>query len=51
MFMNLELQPEAATEEPLGSNPPPHKLRKMHGYKEDPYVFLSEDDEMWGPLR
>uniref|UniRef100_A0A8C5BRQ3 tRNA (cytosine(34)-C(5))-methyltransferase n=1 Tax=Gadus morhua TaxID=8049 RepID=A0A8C5BRQ3_GADMO len=31
--------------------PPPHKRKKMFGFKEDPFVFLSEDDPVLAPIQ
>lgn len=30
---------------------PQQKRRRLHGYKEDPYVFFSEDDLVWKQLK
>ncbi|KAK2166787.1 hypothetical protein LSH36_35g04062 [Paralvinella palmiformis] len=33
------------------SNSPPPKRQKRFGYKEDPFIFISEDDPIWPPIR
>ncbi|XP_059899027.1 RNA cytosine C(5)-methyltransferase NSUN2 isoform X1 [Gadus macrocephalus] len=42
-------QPAPAREAACG--PPPHKRKKMFGFKEDPFVFLSEDDPVLAPIQ
>lgn len=34
-------------------SPKPSKqvTRRLHGYKEDPYIFMDEKDPMWDPIR
>uniref|UniRef100_A0A673YV37 tRNA (cytosine(34)-C(5))-methyltransferase n=1 Tax=Salmo trutta TaxID=8032 RepID=A0A673YV37_SALTR len=34
----------------LCSRPPPNKKMKRHGFKEDPFVFLTEDDPVFPPI-
>lgn len=35
-----------------GSKPPPKKkLRRMIGYREDPFIFMKEDDDVWPTIR
>lgn len=34
----------------LISRPPPNKKMKRHGFKEDPFVFLTEDDPVFPPI-
>lgn len=33
------------------SKPPPHKRRKIHGYREDPYVFFNSDADIWKSIK
>ncbi|ODM91643.1 tRNA (cytosine(34)-C(5))-methyltransferase [Orchesella cincta] len=40
--------PPAAKRDPRG---PPKKIRRIGGFKEDPYVFMSEDNPIWPQLR
>ncbi|KAK3086920.1 hypothetical protein FSP39_025437 [Pinctada imbricata] len=50
---NLQAQSGKRKAEDEGTNPKPpkHIAKKMHGYKEDPYIFLEEDDNMWNPIK
>lgn len=34
-----------------GFRGPPRKKAKFFGYKEDPFVFLSAEDEIWESMR
>ncbi|CAB1320713.1 unnamed protein product [Coregonus sp. 'balchen'] len=45
-------EPEAddQTKEPNMCGPPPNKKMKRHGFKEDPFVFLTEDDPVFPPI-
>lgn len=42
---------ESTNTEKSGRNEPQQKRRRLHGYKEDPYVFLKEDDHVWSQLK
>ncbi|CAL8141625.1 unnamed protein product [Orchesella dallaii] len=48
----VELKPEEAPP-PVKRDPrgPPKKIRRIGGYKEDPYVFMSEDNPIWPHVR
>ncbi|XP_036808943.1 RNA cytosine-C(5)-methyltransferase NSUN2 isoform X1 [Oncorhynchus mykiss] len=45
-------EPEAGDQakEPNVCGPPPNKKMKRHGFKEDPFVFLTEDDPVFPPI-
>lgn len=45
--------PEAkeAQDEEKPPKSPPRKKRRMHGYKEDPFVFFTDDEEIWPVLQ
>lgn len=32
-------------------NRPRAKKKKLHGYKEDPFLFMEETDPAWKPIR
>lgn len=32
-------------------NPPPLKKQKLQGFKEDPFIFLTGEEELWPPIR
>lgn len=50
---NVNASQESETEEKPSSNGPPQskKRRLHHGYKEDPYIFLTADDIAWLQLK
>ncbi|XP_073972226.1 tRNA (cytosine(34)-C(5))-methyltransferase Nsun2 isoform X2 [Rhodnius prolixus] len=33
------------------AKPPPQKRRRIHGYREDPYVFFNSDEEIWKSIK
>lgn len=35
----------------FSSRPPPTKKMKLFGFKEDPFVFLSEEDPLFSPIQ
>ena len=41
---------DTASEEKLPWGPQ-RKKRKIHGYKEDPFVFFTEDEPLWPSIR
>ncbi|XP_062582510.1 RNA cytosine-C(5)-methyltransferase NSUN2-like [Saccostrea cucullata] len=41
----------AEEEEDLNPKPSKQVSRRLHGYKEDPYIFLEDNDPMWGPIK
>lgn len=47
----LEIDETPLAEDPSSSKPyvrePPKKMRRLQGYKEDPYLFMTEDHPIW----
>ena len=41
----------AENDKPQRSRSPPKKKRRILGYKEDPFVFFSEEEELWPQIR
>lgn len=41
----------AEEDEDLNPKPSKQVTRRLHGYKEDPYIFMDEKDPMWEPIR
>ncbi|KAJ7991702.1 hypothetical protein DPEC_G00286620 [Dallia pectoralis] len=48
---NFPKETEDLTPEPKVCGPPPNKKMKLHGFKEDPFVFLAEDDPVFPPIQ
>ncbi|XP_017337912.1 RNA cytosine C(5)-methyltransferase NSUN2 [Ictalurus punctatus] len=47
----LESTPEAESKKDGVCGPPPSKKMKLFGFKEDPFVFLTEDDPVFHPIQ
>ncbi|KAK3508300.1 hypothetical protein QTP70_019537 [Hemibagrus guttatus] len=47
----LENAPETETKKDGVCGPPPSKKMKLFGFKEDPFVFLTEDDPVFPPIQ
>ncbi|XP_026989677.1 RNA cytosine C(5)-methyltransferase NSUN2 [Tachysurus fulvidraco] len=47
----LENTPETETKKDGVCGPPPSKKMKLFGFKEDPFVFLTEDDPVFPPIQ
>ncbi|XP_048751869.2 RNA cytosine C(5)-methyltransferase NSUN2-like isoform X3 [Ostrea edulis] len=41
----------AEEEEDLNPKPSKQVSRRLHGYKEDPYIFIEDSDPMWDPIK
>ncbi|MBN3290330.1 NSUN2 methyltransferase, partial [Polypterus senegalus] len=48
---DLEEPQESAVKQDGVCGPPPSKKMKLFGFKEDPFVFLSEDDPVFVPIQ
>ncbi|KAJ1519527.1 hypothetical protein ONE63_004809 [Megalurothrips usitatus] len=48
---NASDETKEASEEEKQTKGPPKKRRRMQGYKEDPFVFFTEDEELWPILQ
>lgn len=48
---NADVSQESGNGEKSSSNGPQHKRRRLHGYKEDPYVFFTADELVWKQLK
>jgi tRNA (cytosine34-C5)-methyltransferase len=46
-----ETQDEKAEEKPAHFKPPPKKVRRIHGFKEDPFIFMNDDHEIWPQIK
>uniref|UniRef100_A0A8C7FP90 tRNA (cytosine(34)-C(5))-methyltransferase n=1 Tax=Oncorhynchus kisutch TaxID=8019 RepID=A0A8C7FP90_ONCKI len=46
----MQHHPVAHIPERREDSPPPNKKMKRHGFKEDPFVFLTEDDPVFPPI-
>lgn len=42
---------EESTNGKKSSSEPQQKRRRMHGYKEDPYIFFKDDELVWNQLK
>ena len=36
---------------PCARSEPPQKKRRFHGYKEDPFLFFQDGEEVWPQIR
>ncbi|XP_033856384.1 RNA cytosine-C(5)-methyltransferase NSUN2-like [Acipenser ruthenus] len=48
---DLEVSQESTVKQDGVCGPPPSKKMKLFGFKEDPFVFLSEDDPVFPPIQ
>ncbi|XP_041100638.1 RNA cytosine-C(5)-methyltransferase NSUN2-like [Polyodon spathula] len=48
---DLEVSMESTVQQDGVCGPPPSKKMKLFGFKEDPFVFLSEDDPVFTPIQ
>lgn len=46
-----EVSEESTNGNKSGSTEPQQKRRRMHGYKEDPYIFFKEGEFVWDQLK